>query len=183
MKTYQSHKVVQAAKIRGYQLPDKQNIASMGMAFEFDGTDERIGVDWDWLKRHADNLTTLDDIGRKLTGGYYVIYPDGFTSWSPAKSFEEGYTEPSLDPKDGALPVAGYKPQTDGKVTTVNGFKADEERILRKLDELRGAPADEVDQRWLAIGRTGLETAMMAINRSIFQPGRISLPEDVGQPQ
>lgn len=107
-----------------------------------------------------------------------MIYPDGFTSWSPAKSFEEGYTEPSLDPKDGALPVAGYKPQTDGKVTTVNGFKADEERILRKLDELRGAPAEEVDQRWLAIGRTSLETGFMAINRSIFQPGRISLPED-----
>jgi hypothetical protein len=24
--------------------------------------------------------------------GYYVIYPDGYTSWSPTKSFEEGYT-------------------------------------------------------------------------------------------
>jgi hypothetical protein len=26
------------------------------------------------------------------SGGYYVIYDDGYTSWSPAKSFEEGYT-------------------------------------------------------------------------------------------
>lgn len=176
MKTYQSHKVVQAAKIKGFQLlPDSRPAK---IALEFEGDDTRVEVDWSWLVRHADSLTTMEDVGHKLIGGYYVIYPDGFTSWSPAKSFEEGYSEPSLDPKDGALPVAGYKPQTDGKVTTVNGFKADEERILRKLDELRGAPAEEVDQRWLAIGRTSLETGFMAVNRSIFQPGRISLPED-----
>ena len=25
-------------------------------------------------------------------GGYYVRYPDGYESWSPAEAFEEGYT-------------------------------------------------------------------------------------------
>lgn len=24
--------------------------------------------------------------------GYYVVYKDGYTSWSPTKAFEEGYT-------------------------------------------------------------------------------------------
>lgn len=24
--------------------------------------------------------------------GYYVVYDDGYTSWSPTKAFEEGYT-------------------------------------------------------------------------------------------
>ena len=24
--------------------------------------------------------------------GYYVVYEDGYTSWSPTKAFEEGYT-------------------------------------------------------------------------------------------
>lgn len=24
--------------------------------------------------------------------GYYVVYSDGYTSWSPTKAFEEGYT-------------------------------------------------------------------------------------------
>jgi len=24
-------------------------------------------------------------------GGYYVVYKDGYKSWSPAKAFEEGY--------------------------------------------------------------------------------------------
>lgn len=76
------------------------------------------------------------------------------------------------------LPVAGYKPQSDAKVSTVNGFKQDEERILRKLDELKADT--DVDQRWLALGRTGIEQAFMAINRSVFKPGRVKLPEDVG---
>ena len=81
------------------------------------------------------------------------------------------------DPKDGALPVAGYKPQTQSKVDTVNAFKADEERILRKLDAMH-RDVENYDQRWLAIGRTALEQAFMAINRSVFQPGRAALPED-----
>lgn len=77
------------------------------------------------------------------------------------------------------LPVAGYRPQSQDKVDLVNGFKADEERILRKLDGLRNAGfAAPVDQGWLAIGRTQLEQAFMAINRSVFQPGRVALPED-----
>ena len=25
-------------------------------------------------------------------GGYYVVYDDGYKSWSPEKAFEEGYT-------------------------------------------------------------------------------------------
>ena len=80
------------------------------------------------------------------------------------------------DPKDGALPVSGYKPQTQEKVYVVNGFKADEERLLRKLENLQGSGL--CDPRWLAIGKTQLEQAFMAINRSVFQPGRVDLPED-----
>jgi len=82
----------------------------------------------------------------------------------------------TYDPKDGALPVSGYKPQTQSKVDTVNEFKADEERILRKIEALM--VSGDVDGRWMAIGRTQLEQAFMAINRSVFQPGRASLPED-----
>lgn len=82
------------------------------------------------------------------------------------------------DPKNGALPVSGYKPQTQSKVDTVNSFKADEERLLRKLDAMREPTSDNVDQRWLALGRTQLEQAFMAINRSVFQPSRVTLVED-----
>jgi hypothetical protein len=75
------------------------------------------------------------------------------------------------------LPVAGYRPQTSDKVETVNANKETEEQVLRILDGLAGRP--EVDKRWLAIGRTHIETGFMAVNRAVFQPGRASLPGDV----
>lgn len=77
------------------------------------------------------------------------------------------------------LPVPGYKPQSQSAVDIVKEFKMAEERILRVLDSLKPL-GDEVDQRWLAIGRTDLEKAFMAINRSIFKPTRIALLEDAG---
>lgn len=30
--------------------------------------------------------------GENPLGGYYVLYKDGYESWSPADAFEEGYT-------------------------------------------------------------------------------------------
>lgn len=96
------------------------------------------------------------------------------------------------------LPVAGYTPQPDAKVALVNEFKADEERLLRKLDALSAAWLDSdgvvhesktgvtfmsmggpaYDQRWLAIARSHFEQGFMALNRSVFQPTRIKLSED-----
>lgn len=70
-----------------------------------------------------------------------------------------------------SLPVEGYKPQSTEKVDLVNENKRLEERVLRVIDSL--AQNDEVDKRWLAIGRTHIEEGFMAINRSIFKPGRV----------
>lgn len=79
------------------------------------------------------------------------------------------------------LPVKGYKQQTQGAVDRVNRMKAKEEEILRMLDDMAGDMA--FDQRWLAIGRTGIEQAFMAINRSVFRPERVALAEDQPAPQ
>lgn len=74
------------------------------------------------------------------------------------------------------LPVAGYREQGEDNVALVNINKRLEENILRALDRL--AAVNSVDKRWLAIGRTSIEQGFMAVNRSIFQPGRVKLPED-----
>lgn len=71
------------------------------------------------------------------------------------------------------LPVEGYKPQSEGSVALVNHNKRQEELALQNLDRL--AERSDVDKRWLAIGRTHLEQAYMAINRAIFQPTRVKL--------
>ena len=79
------------------------------------------------------------------------------------------------------LPVAGYTAQPDEKVALVNEFKADEERLLRKLDALQRQAIPEDfphDGRWLSIARTHFQEGFMALNRAVFQPPRLSLPED-----
>ena len=76
------------------------------------------------------------------------------------------------------LPVAGYLPQTSFKVNLVNRNKEAEERVLRLLEEVETAMS--ADRRWSAIARNHIEQGFMALNRAIFQPARIRLPEDPG---
>lgn len=82
------------------------------------------------------------------------------------------------EPKHDGLPVGGYKPQSPMAVELVNANKQAEEEILRTLDWLAQQPNETVDKGWLATGRTQIEQGFMAVNRSIFKPGRVQLPED-----
>lgn len=77
------------------------------------------------------------------------------------------------EPKHDGLPVAGYKPQNEEAVKLVNENKYAEEAVLQILDEL--AARDDVDKRWLAVGRTQIEQGFMAVNRAVFQPERAKL--------
>jgi hypothetical protein len=81
-------------------------------------------------------------------------------------------------PDHKTLPVPGYTDQSAERVALVTQNKRLEEMVLRQLDSMRnndpGVPVD-IDQRWLAIGRTHLEQAFMAINRAVFQPQRVKL--------
>lgn len=72
------------------------------------------------------------------------------------------------------MPVLGYTEQSEDNVNLVNHNKVLEEEALLAVDLLDHR--DDVDHRWLAIGRTHMELAWMAINRSIFQPKRAKKP-------
>lgn len=74
------------------------------------------------------------------------------------------------------LPVAGYQPQSPEKIALVNENKAAEERLLRSIEA--ATKSGIMDPRWAAIARTDLEKGFMALNRAIFQPARVRLPED-----
>ncbi len=82
----------------------------------------------------------------------------------------------TLGKKHEGLPVAGYKSQSGANVAAVNANKAIEERLLRTLDAMK--LDHNIDQRWLAVARTHFEEGFMAMNRSVFRPGRVQLPED-----
>jgi hypothetical protein len=85
--------------------------------------------------------------------------------------------------------IKGYTHQGDEKLALVNANKEAEERLLRVIDRLQrdGLPVSTEagavnfaipDFRWLAIAKTHFQEGFMALNRSIMQPTRISLPED-----
>lgn len=93
-----------------------------------------------------------------------------------------------------SLPVAGYVPQSDDKVALVNENKVLEERVLRQIDKMQrmNAVAHDADPRrdpplcdprMIALARTGIKEAFMWLNRAVFQPSRIALPEDAAPEQ
>lgn len=76
MELYQCHKRVRAAKIAAFEM-----VPAGCSRITFDNGDT-IFVDGAWLTRNP----ALE------VGGYFVEYPDGYTSYSPAAAFEERYS-------------------------------------------------------------------------------------------
>lgn len=73
------------------------------------------------------------------------------------------------------LPVAGYNAQSQAKIDLVNTNKILEERVLRQIDLMKQDPAN--DQRMVALALTGIQGSFMWLNRAVFQPSRVELPE------
>lgn len=72
---YRSHKTVSAARIEAVNATDQHPYT-----LSLDGG--RIeAVSPDWIDKHEPQV-----------GGYFVVYDDAYTSYSPAKAFEEGHT-------------------------------------------------------------------------------------------
>jgi len=80
MKHYTCTKRVMAAKILGVDLTGESALLDLE-----DGSSHMMTREW--YDKHSDRLL------KSLKGGYLVVYQDGYKSWSPAKAFEEGYTE------------------------------------------------------------------------------------------
>jgi hypothetical protein len=87
MPKYLCHKEVWALKISrvetDLEIAEREHRETDGSGV-LHFADERYGprrVDRDYMRKH--------DPG---AGGYFVVYADGYESWSPSKAFEEGYT-------------------------------------------------------------------------------------------
>jgi hypothetical protein len=83
MPRYQSHKTVWALKIKSIDDPNNVTDGSRLLSWE-DENYAPLSVDGDFMQRHNPQV-----------GGYYVVYKDGYKSYSPAQAFEEGYTRQS----------------------------------------------------------------------------------------
>jgi len=100
MPRYKSHKHVWALKIKKLVREELPKFSGANL--------QRIILACDWERSHGPMRTHFipeeegygpipldEEYLRKhnpQVGGYYVVYADGYKSWSPAQAFEEGYT-------------------------------------------------------------------------------------------
>lgn len=75
MPRYRSHKTVRALKI------ERVERAGVDYMIVFEGGELAAVVPTSFFAR-----------GQAQAGDYYVVYQDGYASWSPAKVFLEGYS-------------------------------------------------------------------------------------------
>lgn len=88
MKKFKSHKIVEAARIvRIEDNPQPNAHNPMG--------NREIELDTGTVLMGAMHT----QLNNAEVGGYYVRYADGYCSYSPAKAFEEGYTEVVDEPR------------------------------------------------------------------------------------
>jgi hypothetical protein len=78
MPKYKCHKEVWALKIKRVDINNKGN----ALLLIEDAHYSPIEVSLEYMERH-----------KPKTGGYYVVYKDGYKAFSPAEAFEEGYTK------------------------------------------------------------------------------------------
>lgn len=77
LQKYKCCKKVHALKIKNIEIIDNFNAIIIP---EEDGY-APFEISPEYMKKHQPQV-----------GGYYVVYEDGYQSYSPAKAFEEGYT-------------------------------------------------------------------------------------------
>lgn len=102
---YRCHKLVRAAPIVGIEVVgDEGN----------EHCEVEVAVDKDILVIHAP--PSLISRGMPQNGDYFVVYDDGYVSWSPRGAFEGGYTvelppmsEPSAAELGAAVREAGLQ--------------------------------------------------------------------------
>lgn len=168
---YKSHKVVSAARIQGIGLrqDDFGHVLDLGPH----GT---VNVSDTWVsEKHA------------LTGGYYVVYEDGYASFSPYEAFNQGYTPEGStfeQPK-----ITGYRQLNEVEAALMNNFKnhiggelvgalflaTAHVAAQRAAAKGNGEEGDRLDdatpERWIAIARTHFQEGLMALTRAVAQPG------------
>ncbi len=154
MRTYVSHKEVQAGRIDGYyQKAETFTLNVEGFDFHikretFDRM-TKMAREHDLLKTNSAvvgpaELEVPDTASAwGIIGGYVVKYPDGYISWSPKEAFEEGYSEKeSLEAQSGA-PETIFVLATDARmVDQLDGNRAEQCIVAKR--PLRNVDGDEI---------------------------------------
>lgn len=161
---YQSHKKVWALKIKHIEL----RAAYSHVIHPADDGYAPFEVSDEYVQKH-----------NPQAGGYFVVYEDGYRSWSPAEAFESGYTSAKLN--TGQPAIKGYRNLSQVEIDLMNEIMAAGEQlrhlVTRVQNHINTQPAPEVPHtqvtapgRWAALAQTDLQTGLMALTRAVAQP-------------
>lgn len=64
--------------------------------------------------------------------------------------------------------IKGYRELGQAEIDAINEIKAKGVELGELVAKLRAAP--DIDQRWVSIGATDLQTGLMALTRAVAQP-------------
>lgn len=127
MPQYKSHKNVWALKIKEITVANPPTIAELEEILagqEFHGDEEIVGA----MITPEENGFAAFPVSRRYmlkhnpqVGGYYVVYADGYKSWSPAQAFEGGYA-PILG-ETGRFPDGKLNPSDEGELQFAVGHE------------------------------------------------------------
>jgi hypothetical protein len=78
MPAYKCHKVVRAARITTIEPVGQHDLR---LFFHSRFNCKPVGISRNWFENH-----------HPTPGGYFVVYEDGYTSFSPRQAFEAGYS-------------------------------------------------------------------------------------------
>lgn len=66
--------------------------------------------------------------------------------------------------------ITGYRDLSQSEIDMMNEGKALAQQVGEWVAKLQGMGQGALDQRWIAIGKTDLQTGFMAVIRGIAQP-------------
>ena len=164
LPAYKSHKTVRAAKITGFRQNGNPDMPDLLLG-EIGAV---VALLPDWHEKHKPQV-----------GGYYVLYEDGYTSYSPAKAFEEGYTRAAGSTRGQVEnydhKITGSRKLNDAEVALMNEAKALAQQCGAYIAKLRdpktgGDALVVLDQRWISMGASDLQVGFMKLIRGIAQP-------------
>lgn len=64
--------------------------------------------------------------------------------------------------------ITGYRQLTEEEASLMNEIKAQGVNLGELVERLRATP--DVDDRWVSIGATDLQTGLMALTRAVARP-------------
>ncbi|HEY1136582.1 MAG TPA: hypothetical protein VGE64_03735 [Xanthomonadaceae bacterium] len=64
--------------------------------------------------------------------------------------------------------IKGYRELSESEIALMNEIKTKGPELQALVEKLREHP--DTDKRWIAIGATDLQTALMALTRSVAKP-------------